>query len=491
VGALSYFRIMRAYWPILLVGVVIGLSGATVVTLMTPRTYESSVTVMLLTQRQTSSSPLDYEGILLATEKAKSYVQLFTTEEMARQVVDRLELDTDPADLAENIATSLRAETVLINVLVSARSPERAQQVARALSEIFVATVEDLEQPADRTNPPTLTATIVQPPIFSADPISPSPLLNLVLGGFLGLLAGLAGAVAWNALWRPVRSIDETIEATGSSVLGTVVADRNASRRPLALVQSPNGPRAEAFRKIRGHLTAMVEQQRGAVFAIVSPSYGDGRTLTVCNLAVALAQAGRTVALVDCDLRRPRIGAIMGTAAQATDGRTDAPGLSDVLQGQAEVAAALRRWGVAPLDVLAAGPVPPQPGDLLAAGQLSSVLTLLTTRYDVVLIDTPPLTPVGDAIDVARLCDGVIMVVRYGATGLADVRTAANALRSASATMIGSILNGVPRTSAPSLRIPRRAGEPDLSAIPAQQFSGDQRSVAADPLVASEGTDKT
>jgi Mrp family chromosome partitioning ATPase/capsular polysaccharide biosynthesis protein len=434
----GYGRVARAHWYLLLVGLVLGLAGAGSLALLTPRSYASETTLFLTTQRASSDSALAYEGALLAEDKALSYVELVTSQETLRQIVAQAGLDSRPSELAQNITATLLPDTALIVTRVTSDSPLRAQQISAVLAERFVAMVEDLERPEAPLAPSALTARVVDPPTLSTDPVSPQPLLYLALGSLLGLLAGLGAALVRDAVRRPVRSAGELSDATGAPVLGVIVRDRETTALPIALADRPEGARAEAFRRIRAQLSTGKPSRPGRVVAVVSPSYGDGRTSTACNLAVALARSGRHVALVDADLRRPRVGSVLPTGG--------GPGLGDLLRGADPETPALRTWGTSGLDILGAGHGNADRGDIgdvLASDRMGELLTDLAMSHDVVLIDTPPLVPIGDAMTIAPLCDGVILVARYGRTRLADVRAAVTTIDSVS-TIIGTVLNGAP-----------------------------------------------
>ena len=132
----------------------------------------------------------------------------------------------------------------------------------------------------------------------------------------------------------------------------------------------------------------------------------EGKTTTTCNLAITLAQAGRRVVLVEGDLRRPRLAEYLGIEG--------AVGLTSVLIGRIAAEDALQPWGDIPLEVLASGPLPPNPSELLQSRAMELLLGDLERRADVVLVDAPPLLPVTDASILARMADGTVLVVRHG-----------------------------------------------------------------------------
>ncbi|MCW0212443.1 MAG: hypothetical protein OJJ54_03715 [Pseudonocardia sp.] len=461
---------MAWYWYVVLAGLLIGLVCAGVVSSRTSTTYASEVT-MILAPTPTADESIAYQGALLATERAKSYAPLLTTEALAGGVVRDLGLDMYPVELVGETSVILDPDTVLIKARVVDGSAERAQQIAGALSREFTRTVADLER-NDPSNAPALTVKVVQPATFSDTPVTPDMMLNLILGAILGLLAGLAGALALNALRMPVRSPRDLAEVTRSPLLGVLRRDPASVLDPLAVATRPDSAQAEAYRRICAALTSAEAGSRGEITAVISPNNGDGRTSIVCNLAVALAQSRRRVVLVDCDLRNPRVGEMLGRPPEDDPGHPEA-GVIDVLEGGRPLDTVLRPWGNGFLDVLTAGCLSSHPGGLLASDHVRHLLAELARRYDVVLLDTPPILSASEAVALARAADGVVLAVRHGRTGRREVHSVMEILEGVSAPVVGTILNQVPnRWTAAVLRpgpaTPRSAPPPVADDGPAR-----------------------
>lgn len=175
---------------------------------------------------------------------------------------------------------------------------------------------------------------------------------------------------------------------------------------------------------------------------VTSAIPGEGKTTTLCNLAIVLARAGQRVAVLETDLRRPCAVDYLGLEG--------AVGLTSVLAGRLGLDEALQPWGSALFDVLASGPIPPNPSELLASRQMTNVLAELNQRYDTVLLDAPPLLPVTDGAILAAACDGALVVVRYGKTKRHQIRAAFAALEAVSARPLGTVLSMAPgSTSSP------------------------------------------
>lgn len=196
-------------------------------------------------------------------------------------------------------------------------------------------------------------------------------------------------------------------------------------------------PRAEAYVTIRTNLRYVDVDHPPRTVVVTSSVPGEGKTTTACNLAIAVAQAGSRVLLIEGDLRRPKVAEYLGV-----DGSI---GLTDVLIGQIQFDDAVIHWrrGLE-CDFLASGAIPPNPSELLGSHQMAELLQELAGRYDSVIIDAPPLLPVSDAAILAAVTDGALLVVRHGETRHEQVQHATQALRQVDARILGTILNFAP-----------------------------------------------
>ena len=220
-------------------------------------------------------------------------------------------------------------------------------------------------------------------------------------------------------------------------VLGTVPNDPSAQAQPLPASCSPL--LREAFNRLRINLQHVDQDHAPRSLVVTSAEAGEGRTTIACGLAVAMAQAGSKVLLLDADLRRPRIAEYLGLEA--------GPGLAAVLRREAELDQAVVRWKACQLDVLPSGNSPSNPGELLASPAMRDLMTELRRHYDAIVIDTPPSLPVADAAILASDADGVLLVVRCGHTDRDLVAAAVKNQRQVNAHVTGTVLNFVPSTA--------------------------------------------
>lgn len=429
----DYLRTLRKGWWWVAVALAVGLAGAaTLNTTMTPR-YASTVTFFVTTPSRGVSDA--YQGGLFSTDRVKSYAEVLTSDRLAQSIIKAQKLDLSVPEVRSRITARAIPDSVLLRATVTDTSRSRSLRIAQSLAPTFVAVVQSLETPPGGGTP-AVKVEVIEGPELIERPVSPRPLLNLILGAVLGVLVGTAIAIINDIMDTTVRST-ESLERLGVGPhLASVCVDRRARRAPLVGQDSGRSPRAEALRRVRTNLRFVDVDKAVRVMTVTSAVAAEGKSSIAANLAVVFAEAETSVVLVDADLRRPRVAEIFDIEG--------AVGLTNVLAGQVGLDVALQPTGAAQLWVLPSGTTPPNPSELLGSRAMGELLGKLRDRFDVVIVDTPPLLPVTDAAVVAVHADGAILVVRHGRTGAGQVRAAQQALRAVEARMLGYVLNMTP-----------------------------------------------
>jgi polysaccharide biosynthesis transport protein len=275
-------------------------------------------------------------------------------------------------------------------------------------------------------------AQMTKPASLPTDPVEPRPLRTGALALVVGLLLGIGGAFLVDHLDDSVTDREDLERAIGGvPILAVIPVDPPPDPRPVA-VSKPHDPAVEAYRTLRTSVQFLGIEKPLRVIQVSSSIQAEGKTTTIANLAVMLARAGSNVVLVDADLRRPRLHEVFAVS--------DGNGLTNALLGD-DVLKLVRESGEDHLDVLPAGPVPPNPSELLGSKRMSTVLEQLGEHYDIVLVDSPPILPVTDALVLTGTVDGIILVVQAGRTTETQVRESVNRLTQLSAPIVGVVLN--------------------------------------------------
>ena len=433
----DYVRLLRRRWRLIALFVIVFMAVASSLTLLQDKMYTAKAQLFVSAQDRATSADITsaYQGGLFTQQRVKSYVNVITSVRTAGLVRDRLQITESPQQIAKQITASAPLDTVLINVSVTDGDPARAQRIANAVGDVFPGLVDQIEKPVSG-GPSPVKVSVVQPAQLPTVPTAPRPKLNLAIGLLVGLAFGVGSGVLRETLDTTVKAPNVAEELVGAPMLGAISYDPEAAKRPLVVHVSPNSTRAEAFRQMRTNLQFVDIEHALRSVVVTSSIPGEGKSTTTCNLAITLAQAGVRVVLIEGDLRRPRVADYMGLEG--------AVGLTSVLLGRAKLEDALQPWGEGSLQVLASGPLPPNPSELLGSAGMAHLLRELEGSVDLVLIDAPPLLPVTDAAVLGAICSGVLMLVRSNSTRREQLARATATVNAVGATLLGTILNMVP-----------------------------------------------
>ncbi|MEU0481192.1 polysaccharide biosynthesis tyrosine autokinase [Streptosporangium sp. NPDC006013] len=431
---LYYVRLTRRNWLLILLSVTLAVGAALAVTANTPPKYVATISMLVSGYDREGSLSTAYQAGMLSAQRVQSYANLLSS----RRVVGQIVKDEDIGHLQENITAAAVPGTVFLRATVTDTDPERAARLANDLGARFTELIDQIERPAPRSLP-TVKITIVDKADVPLEPVSPKPLTNLVVAVLAALLSAMAVIILRDRLDTTIKSSQALQEASGSSTLGVIGYERDARHYPLILRNHGRSSRSEAFRALRTNLQFIGVDRQPKSLVVTSCLPGEGKSSTSANLAITLAQAGWRVVLVDGDLRRPSIPRYLGI-----EGTT---GLTDVLIDRARLDEVIQVWGETGLSVLPSGQIPPNPSELLGSGGMREVLAQLTAAYDMVIIDAPPLLPITDAAAIAALCDGALLVARYGKTRQEQMARASELLSSINARVVGTVLNFVPARS--------------------------------------------
>ena len=431
-------EVVRRRWVWLVAGPVLGLllAGAWAAT-STP-TYRASSSVFFSLQFGDSASAL-VQGSTYTQSQVTSYSQLATSPVVLQPVIDQLGLHVDARALAARVSAAPPVDTVIVTVTVTDTSAAQSARIADAVVASLSSTVERLS-PEDASGRPTVQATTVAPAEVPTASSAPAVGLGLMVGLLLGLLAGVGCAWARELLDTRVRDAEDLAELTTRPVIGTIDADRSGVERRVVVSVDPHGRQAEAFRQLRTNLQFLDvpgEGQDLRTVMVTSSVAAEGKSTVAANLAVALAETGERVLLVDADLRRPSMAGLLGLEG--------AVGLSNVLIGQVAVADVVQDWGASGLEVLTAGAVPPNPGELLGSPMMARLLVELRTTYRHVVIDAAPLLPVADSAILSHAVDGTVVVGNVTRVTRHQMTESLSILDRASARVLGVVLNQVRR----------------------------------------------
>jgi capsular exopolysaccharide synthesis family protein len=372
------------------------------------------------------------QGSTYTQNQMLSFAQLATSSRVLQPVIDDLDLHTTPRQLARTLQVSIPQSTVVLEVQASSPDPRMAARVANAVTTSLVDVVREIA-PTSADSTPTVKAEVIDRAVVPRVQALPNKTRDAAIGLLIGFLLGVLIAIAVTALDTRIRSADALARVLDRPVIGTMSrAPRRARGR--AVDRDPLGQAAEDARRVRSSLAYASLSRPLRTLLITSALPGDGKTTVAANLAYAMSGAS-SVLIVDADLRRPRVAEYLGVEGSV--------GLTDVLLGEVPLERAKLRWSDSDLDILASGPVPPNPADVLTSAAMRGLLESGLAAYDVVIVDSPPVLSVADAALLSPLVDGVVVVIDARRTRQSQAVQAVRELESAGARVVGVILNNV------------------------------------------------
>ena len=290
---------------------------------------------------------------------------------------------------------------------------------------------------------------VISPVEQAQDPVSPVLIKTLALGGVLGLFCGTGLAYVVRLVDRTFHNPNELRQALALPIIGQVPAlvieNGKAGKAAGGEIESPfvptlvsyHRPRsryAEAFRGLRTAIYFNAHVGKHKVIQITSPNPKDGKSTLAANLAISMAQSGKKVMLVDCDFRNSTVHKLFGL--------NNSVGASNVIAGDQELPDVIQSVDVENLSILPGGPHPSNPSELLTSPKFDELVTLLSERYDLIIIDSPPALAVSDPATIASRVDGVLLVLRITKDGRPEAVQAKQLLTSVGAQMLGVVVNG-------------------------------------------------
>lgn len=492
--------IVLARLPLLIASVALTAAGTYFVSSLQPKVYQAEAT-LIVGQSLSAVNP-DFNQLLVSQRLSSTYATVATTRPVLTRVIERLGLREAPEQLALRVSASSAPDGALLTITARDGDPARAVIVANTLAEELIAatpavqgtqtdvmksTDQDLEAirndirdaqaeiaslsnldsrtPAQENRLDTLRGrvislrstyvtllafspgtasnlmTIIQPAFANETPVAPRPLLTGLLAAVVAFMIVSAAVFVVEYLDDAIKDPDQVEEVLGLPTLGAIERMQGGNQRlamyRLATLLYPRSAAAESYRALRTNIEFAAVDTPIQKLLVTSAVPSEGKTVTAANLAVAFAQGGRRVLLVDADLRKPGVHEIFGLG--------NGEGLTDLLRrDDVQLASIVRPTEQKNLDVLTAGPHPPNPAELLGSQRMKSVLPALGDGYDIVIFDSPPLEVFTDSAVLSSFLDGTILVVESRRGRLAQIRSAREALAKANSRVLGVVLNSLP-----------------------------------------------
>jgi capsular exopolysaccharide synthesis family protein len=479
-------------WLLVLLAIVAGLGAYFNAKQQTPIYYSSTLVLVSGAPGSLSDS---YSSMVIGQQLASTYSQTMVTRPMLNAVSEKLGYP-----VSGSISISPVSDTNLIRVTVMDTDPQRAADIANTLVSVFSDQIQadqasryadskaniereiaslnaqieagnktlaalgkdETKNISERTQIETnlalyqqsraylvqsyeqirlaeiqTNASIIQkdPAVANYYPIEPQPMKSGLLGAIVGFMLAAGIIFLIEFLDDTLRDPEEFPRKWGIPVLG-LIASHNTSLEPIITMSQPRSPISEAYRSLRTNLQFAGVSTPLQTLLVTSASPEDGKSSMVANLATVLAQNDRNVVVIDCDLRRPRMHKYFHLSNRI--------GITDYfILPQDTITDFIKTTNINGLSVITSGSLPPNPSELLNSQSMLDVIHLLGNHFNMVILDTPPLLAVTDALVLAPRVDGVILVIDPKKTKRAAAKRAIEQLRQVNANLIGVVFNNV------------------------------------------------
>lgn len=390
---------------------------------------------------------------IVVTDSIPERAQIVANElanQLIRQSPTFQQDDQERDDFIQGQLRTLEADITLTNDEIAKKQEElgglfSARQIADAQAEIRAlgSKLSSLQSTyasllGNSARGATNTLSIVESANLSTTPVGPNKSMLILISAAVGLVLAIAAAYLLEYLDDTIKTSAEVNKLLKLPVIGHIAEIEKSKNDGTYLTKNPRSMVAEAFRGLRTNLEFVAVDKPLKVILVTSAAVGDGKTSLAAGLATIMAQGGKTVLLVDADLRRPSIHRYLGLSNKN--------GLTDVFRNSIELHEALQTWNLEKVLVIPAGEPPPNPAELLGSKKMDTILDSLRKAADVVILDGPPFL-VTDAALLSSKVDGVLLVVRSGHSRKNEVLYAIEQLDRAGARVLGVVLNGIQRST--------------------------------------------
>ncbi len=318
----------------------------------------------------------------------------------------------------------------LRGLLLENQKTMRALQEYNAEKERYDQLENDYIADRIRLTAPRDTIVIHSEPQLPGAPSSPNYKLNLSIGAVVGLIAGVVVAFIYNYFDTSIKTLEEAERQLGLPVMGVIPQDAG-----LFLVQGGNSPDAEAYRILRTNIELKKSLFKSSVYCVVSSNAGEGKTTTLCNLAYVCAQSGYSTLMIDADLRRPRLASY----SEIVNDR----GLTNYLSEDTELKEVIFKTALPNLYILPSGPQATDPSGMLASYRMDRLLQEAARRFDIVLVDSPPMLGVSDASLIVSKVDATLVVLQPRKMPVKALQRTKSLIEDAGGKIMGLVLNNV------------------------------------------------
>ena len=437
-------------WLIIIVTICGGIAAFLVSKFVLPLQYSSHIAMYVQSYTDVAEDTNQNNNISNSKQLVNTYIEVLKDDAVINAVGEKLAAKFDesilrqnfsitdgkitPGSLRECISITSVTDTSALTVTTTTKNPEVAAAICNDIAQVAPAFLQEAVGVGSIN-------TIDTAKVYNT-PVAPNVPKNTLLGMAAGFMLIVLIILVIDFFDNTIKETDSLEKRYNKAIIGEIQqygrerkkSSGDSKRFRLTDADIPFSI-MESYKSIRTNITFSLATFDKKVFAVSSPNPGEGKSTVASNIAIALAQSGSKVLLVDADLRR-------GVAHNVFKLKNE-KGLSTAISKQATPDECIQKDVMEHLDVMTAGEAPPNPSELLGSGQMSLILNQLADVYDTIIIDTPPVNVVTDAMELAKNISGILMVLRYGGTTADDVEEAMKKIEFSQIHMLGFVLNDV------------------------------------------------
>lgn len=445
-------RLMLNHIWLIIVFALLGAAGGFCVSkFILPLEYSSHITMYVQSYTGITENADNVNNISNSKQLVNTYMEVLKDDAVMNAVGEQLSQQFDAEMLSQNfklyesgmiVPSSIRSclsissvtDTSAVKINATTKNAEVAAAICNDLTKVAPQYVEDAVGVGSIN-------TIDTAQVYYT-PVAPNTPKNTMIGGAAGLMLIMMIIFLLDFFDNTIKDSDALANKYKKAIIGEIQQFGESKKKSSdedghAKLTDKDIPFfiVESYKSIRTNVTFALSTFEKKIFAVSSANPGDGKSTTSANIAIAMAQSGSKVLLIDADMRKSVQHKIFGIKNKK--------GLSSAVSKMSSLEDCIQKNVMENLDILTAGPIPPNPSELLASEQMTAILNELSEKYAVIIIDTPPVNVVTDAMELAKNISGIIMVVRYAATTDEDLAAAYKKIEFAQMNLLGFIVNSI------------------------------------------------
>lgn len=457
--------ILSKIWMVIICAILVGASSFVYTKFAVPLKYESYTSLYVRSDRNVTTTDItdsqdgqvNMSTLNLSKSLVSTYVVVLQSDSVMDKIGNLLVLEFDEETLASVFSIQdgkISTNSIKSCFTMTSINDTEAMKISAVTTnpEISAALCNMMAQVAPDFLIRVVGAgsvEIIDPAVANYTPISANIPKNTLLGVLIGAVVAVAFIFVVDFFDDTVKDSDEISDLFNKAVLGEVQnittdgsskkknKKHDSHREPRKLLTDKNIPFnvTESYKSIRTNILFSLGTSDKNIIAVSSANPEDGKSTVSANIAIAFAQTSSKVLLIDADMRK--------SVQHKSFHLSNTKGLSTLIVNMSTFEESIKKSSVENLDVLTAGPMPPNPSELLASAQYTEMLDKLSKVYDYIIIDTPPINVVSDAMIMSNSVSGILMVLKYGMTTYGDVTDAMKQFELANANLLGFVLNDI------------------------------------------------